>query len=461
MSELATIVALASGWGQSRWALLRVSGPAVGRLADALLVPSDFKPRTVMAGNLRLGSGMLPCWAMRGCGPRTYTGEDALELVIPGNPLVIERVLACLCGFEGVREATPGEFSARAYLNGKLTLDQAEGVAATIAARTEQQLREAERLITGQTGARYRAWAEELATLLALVEAGIDFTDEEDVVPIPPCDLADRLERLRREIEGLLGGGIGLERRSRLPLVVLAGRPNAGKSTLFNALLGRRRAVESPVAGTTRDVLEETLDLSREVAGGESVMLVDVAGLDRAIVDAGAVSGGHGIEAAGQSAAREAIEGADVVLYCDPSGRFDLELPSRTDGRGVVIRVRTKADLLATGRREGEPGDLEVCALDGWHLPVLKGAIADGVWGREGHPGAEWVIPRHRRALAEAALCLAGAATLVDPAAHALEHPETVADRLRAGLNAIGEVTGAISPDDVIGRVFATFCVGK
>ncbi|MCC6322006.1 MAG: 50S ribosome-binding GTPase [Phycisphaerales bacterium] len=462
MTSLPTIVAVASGWGHSPWGLVRVSGSRVGDLIAELVDPAAFADRTIVRAGFRLGSGggLLPCWAMRGLGPRTYTGEDALELLVPGNPLVLERVLGRLCGLRGggVREATPGEFSARAYLNGKLTIEQAEGVAAAIAAQNERQLGSASALLLGQTGARYRAWAEDLATLLALVEAGIDFTDQEDVVPIPPRDLASRLGALRGTIGEVLGGAHGVERASRSPRVVLAGRPNAGKSTLFNALLGRRRAVESPVAGTTRDVLEEPLDLSRDVAGGPMVMLVDVAGLDRALA-----VGGGAIDAAAQAAAAEAIGRAEVVVLCDPTGRFDLAVPARpfAGGERTVIRVRTKADQPLVGSGGGTDADLHVCALDGWRMPALKRAIADAVWGVEQSDAGGWVLPRHRRALAVAAGRIAAAGALIDPAARALANPETVADELRAALDALGEVTGAISPDDVIGRVFATFCVGK
>jgi tRNA modification GTPase len=262
----------------------------------------------------------------------------------------VERVVARLSAIEGVRAAGPGEFTARAYLNDKLTLDQAEGIAATIAAESEEQLSAARGLAEGRTGDVYRAWAEELATLLALVEAGIDFSDQEDVVPISPADLARRLDMVARQLEGHLGAAAGREHADALPRVVLAGSANAGKSTLFNALLGRRRAVVSDVAGTTRDVLEEELDLSRDRGGAGRVMLVDVAGLD-------AAAGGL-IEESAQLAAQRAIESADVILHCDPTARFAV---GGKGWRASTVRVRTKSDLPGAS----DENAIRVCALDG------------------------------------------------------------------------------------------------
>jgi tRNA modification GTPase len=241
-----------------------------------------------------------------------------------------------------------------------------------------------------------------------------------------------------------------------LPRVVLAGPPNAGKSTLFNALLGRRRAIVSPVAGTTRDALEEELDLSADAPGAGTVILIDLAGLDEPPAAA--------IDAAAQSRARETIAAADAVIHCDPSGRF----PGLVARPGTpMIRVRTKADVpgAARARRPDRAVDagrepLAICALDGWNLPALRRAIADAAWGSRA-AGLAALLPRHRRALTDAATQLREARALIAPAARALPDPALTASALRAALDVLGELVGRISPDDVIGRVFATFCVGK
>jgi len=394
--------------------------------------------------------GTLPVLLLRFVAPRSYTGEDAAEICTVSNPTLLARLLDRVTSIEGVRLAGPGEFTARAYLAGKLTLAQAEGVAATIAAETSDQLHAAGRLLSGRAGETYHAWADELATLLALVEAGVDFTDQEDVVPIEPGELAARLAALRAQLEATLGPAGARERQSESPRVVLAGAPNAGKSSLFNALLGRPRAVVNDAPGTTRDALEEPLGLASVRPGAGEVILVDLAGIDEALVG----KGGHGIDAAAQSLAREAIASADLVLQCDPTGRF-APLPGVAAG-ATTLRVRTKADLPIGD--DGGGADIEVCALDGFHLPVLMRAIADAA--ASGGAGSA-LVPRHRRAIVQAAEHLLGSLDAVDPEARTLAEPELVAGELRLALNALAELVGDITPDDVIGRVFATFCVGK
>jgi tRNA modification GTPase len=427
-----TIAAQASAPGRSPRALVRISGPGVSGLL-ACLCESVPRPRLSVA-RLRLTDRLsLPVLLLTSHAPRSYTAEDTAEILFPGSPALVERVLARLTSFPGVRLATPGEFTARAYLNGKLTLDQAEGVAATIAADSDAQLAAATGLLSGAAGNQFRVWAEEVATLLALVEAGIDFSDQEDVVPIAPKELASRLETVATAIEARIGAKAGSESRQALPRVVLAGEPNAGKSTLFNALLSRKRAVVSPVAGTTRDVLEEEIDLARDLPGASRVILADTAGLEASACGVGAMARHQTIEA---------IAAADVVLHCDPLGLFPALATSAT-----VVRVRTKADQPGP-----EGGDVAVCALDGWNLPVLRRAIADAACAGSAEAGAA-VIPRHARALAEAALRIRDGI--------AAGAPELVASSLRLALDALGEVTGKISPDDVIGRIFSTFCVGK
>lgn len=447
MSELDTIVACATGQGRSARALIRLSGVGVADLVRRRLAGAP-EPGGVGGARLVLASGaVMPVLAVRYSAGRSYTGEESLELLVPSNPVLIQRVLDELTDLPGVRLAGPGEFTARAYLGGKLSLERAEGVAAVIGAQTEEQLRAARRVLDGGAGELYRRWTDEAATLLALVEAGIDFTDQEDVVPIAAEELRERVGRLIGEMESHIGARGGAERGETAPVVVLAGRPNAGKSTLFNALLGRRRAVTSGAPGTTRDALRETMDLTgvagASPGGVERVVLVDLAGLGEGAVDR--------LDEAAQRLALEQVRGADVVVVCDPTGRFDVEVPG--GGERTVIRVRTKADL-PVGARRG--ADVELCALDGWNLDVLRRAIADGVAAAGG--GSPRVpLARHRRALRSALADLGEAASLVGSGAP----EELVAGALRGALDALGELCGRISPDDVIGRVFATFCVGK
>lgn len=442
-----TIVAVSSAPGVSARAVVRASGPLVEVLAGRF-EPGIPPRRGAFISRLPLAEGTLrlPVLVLRAVAPRSYTGEDTLEVLVPGNPTLVDRVMGTLLSEPGVRPAQPGEFSARAYLHGKLTLEEAEGVAATIAAESAEQLEAARDLAAGRTGNDYRGVADELTTLRALVEAGIDFTDQEDVQPIAPAALATRLTRLEDVLRGLVRPSAGEVKEPHRPRVALVGAPNAGKSTLFNALLGRRRAVVSPVAGTTRDVITEALDLSRDLPGAEAVDLADMAGLDGA--DRGAP------DRAGQESARRFAREAEVLLHCDPSGRFAPEIVG--SARGRVLRVRTKADVPGSG----PGGDLAVCALDGWNLPLLRRAIADASFGSRSS-AAGFLLPRHRRCLTLALGPIAAARRMVDLEAPGLSEPALVAERLREAAEAMDELVGRVAPDDVLGRIFSTFCVGK
>ncbi|MFG0304889.1 MAG: GTPase [Phycisphaerales bacterium JB040] len=450
-----TIAALATAPGtpgdHPGRAVIRLSGPDT---ADALAALLDDPPnaRGAFRRTARMHPHALPVLVLRFLAPASYTGEDAAEIVTVSNRDLTARLLDRLTALPGVRLAGPGEFTARAYLAGRLTLAQAEGVAMTIAAETDDQLAAADRLLSGSTGQTYHAWADRLASLLALVEAGVDFTDQEDVVPIPPRDLADALGVLRAELGSRLAPRPAEERPGHPPRVVLAGPPNAGKSTLFNTLLARPRAVVSDRPGTTRDALEETLALPPSPFANtpDTVTLVDLAGLDRG-------PGVDPLDSAARALARSALDGADCVLHCDPAGRFDA-LPTLPAGT-PVLRLRTKADLPAPGRGDG---DLAVCALDGYHLDALRRAIADAVSVAAPASSAHAsVVPRHQRALRDAAAHLAEALASIDPGDHALAEPELVAGELRLALNALAELAGDVTPDDVLGRVFASFCIGK
>ncbi|MEL6496989.1 MAG: GTPase [Planctomycetota bacterium] len=417
-----TIAARASSVGTGDRAVIRLSGSL--DTIEHLFAPMPAS-RGVVRTMLDLGRVRLPCVALRFVAPKSYTGEDGLELLIPGGPAIIDRVMQTLLACEGVRPAEPGEFSARAYVAGKLTLDEARGVEATIAASNQAQLVAADRLLSGELGRAARRWAERITHLLALVEAGIDFTDQEDVTAIESDALAGELGSLRAEIASELGADRGSERRAGVPMVVLVGPASAGKSTLFNALLGRRRAITHAEPGTTRDALAEPLTLP----GGIEIELVDLPGLDGS---------------AGARLAQERIESADVVLACDEFGTFDPHSDDRT------IRVRTKADRASTV----ETGNaLPVCGLSGEGLADVKRAIASACRSLAGDDGS---LPT------SVAARLRGCVDAVTDA-NAMAHgdAELIADRLRLALDELGAITGRVDPDAVLGRVFASFCVGK
>ena len=413
--------------------LCRVDDPHAKGRGDTTrgVTAEQLSVRAVRVARLRMGPGELPCLLMTFVGPASYTGEDSAELLVPANPAVVERVMQVLLESDregtvsDVRVAGPGEFTARAFVNGRLSLAQAEGVAAMIGARSHEEHAAAQRLLAGTMGATYREWSHELSTLLSLVEAGIDFTDQEDVIAIDTVTLQRRLYGLTDAVRAMTGERSGSTRDEHRPVVVLAGRPNAGKSTLFNALLGRDRAVTSPLAGTTRDVIREELNLTRESALGDVCVLCDVAGLEQPSGTDGRSLEGESVETQMQSLAISAIRSADVVLWCDPAGTFEGGGARSTSSGETftphagqrIIRVRTKGDLPNVGVKEGI--SIPVCALDGWNLGVLRRAIADAAWATVGNQAAGAThpsrtssenaakqhetlagLPRHRRVLA-------------------------------------------------------------
>ncbi|MCC6427977.1 MAG: 50S ribosome-binding GTPase [Phycisphaerales bacterium] len=459
-----TILAQASAPGFSPRAIIRASGPGCPDLLAAALELPIPGSRSAATCRLRLSGDRftLPALLTRFIAPHSYTAEDAFELSLPGNPFLIDRLIQQLLSIplnhphpHPARLANPGEFSARAYLNGRLTIEQAEGIASLISARSAAQLDAAQRLLSGNTGNRYRQWAEELLALLALVEAGIDFTDQEDVIAIDARTLDHRLAQLQAQMHEITGNTQPAAASSALPTVALVGPPNAGKSTLFNTLLGRTRAVVSDIRGTTRDVLREKLELSRDVPAAGAVDLLDLPGLDADAIREGPSA------AAAQDAARAAIREADVILHCDPTGRFVLPPETQPSPRARFIRVRTKADLPTP--TPDDPRSLSVCALDGWHIGPLRRAIADAATIEPSAAGDVLAIPRHRRIVLDtlAAITACRDNLNADAPDARLSQPELLAESLRRASESMGELTGRIAPDDVLGRIFSTFCIGK
>jgi len=448
MSVDDTILAVASPPGSSPRGIVRVSGP----MAHVIVAGTSDLPCGAPAGTyrivFRLGRFHLPMLALIAHAPRTYTAEDTAELHTVGNPTLLERLITQLVEHAGVRRAEPGEFTARAFMHGRLSLTEAEGVAATIGALSDADLRAARQLRSGQLGARARAIADALGGALALVEAGIDFTDEDDVVAITPAALADRLDDVQRDLRNIVDHAVGREQLDSLPRIVLTGAPNAGKSTLFNALLGRTRAIVSGVAGTTRDVIEEPM-LVETMHGPVECVMVDVAGAEHAVAE---------LDARMQHAAKRAIERADVIVQCVPA---DDALASVDDLARDRLLLRTKSDL--TTQRDGN--GLFVSARTGAGLDEVWRALAERLLVRDdGLTSSTFaVLPRHEAHLHEALGQIDAALEAVRPQIgdHALADAELIALPMRLALDAMASLAGDMTPDDVLGRVFATFCIGK
>jgi tRNA modification GTPase len=445
MDSASIILAVGSAPGRSRRGIVRASGAGVFELFDMLIDGSIVRARGISA--VRLGAEGLGLPALLlGCpGPGSYTGEDVVELQLPGQPLLLERVIdaAISAGTQlgiSTRRAEAGEYTSRAWHSGRLSLTEAEGVAALIAARSDAELRAAGLLKAGRLGTIATESSDRIAGMLALVEAGIDFTDEEDVVAIEPEELARRLSTECETLQRVLDHAVGMDVLQAIPVVVLCGPTNAGKSTLFNALLSRQRVVVADVAGTTRDAIAEPLRIDDR---GAEVLLVDVAGLQDE-------TGTH-IEQRMQSMARSFMEQADVLLHC---------LPSNIEGTWFegphVVRVRTKCDLASTH----VDGALQVSAESGQGMEALRTCIAQRTSEQAAHLAVDAVAlqPRHDAAIREALVCLHDAADVVasQPASS-----ELIATHLRTSLDAMSILSGMIVPDDVLGRVFASFCIGK
>ncbi len=444
-----TIIAVSSPPGRSHRGLIRFSGPRTRDILESLTGQPLPPPRTLAACRLREPD--LPVLLVHFQGPASYSGQDMAELQMPGNAALLDRVLhrAIACG-DAARLAEPGEFTFRAFAAGKMDLTEAEGIAATIAAASDSQLRAAAMLRRGRLGQWAERVVDQLANHLALVEAGIDFTDQESVVPITPGRLDEVLSEVHAEIEQLLSKARSWAALEALPRVVLVGLPSAGKSTLFNALLGRKRAVVSDTPGTTRDVLCEPLLLE----GHGEVMLIDMAGLDDPL---------EALDRDVQQLARNAIDQADLIINVLDATRRDAPMyPGLT--------VYTKIDLnphLAPGDYPGgkDRPAITICAPIGQGLAELRRAIAAELADRSVSLSGDALAlqPRHESALRQALDHLSATRSLLSAQLDfaAISQVELVADALRGALDELAGLGGRISPDQVIGRVFATFCVGK
>jgi tRNA modification GTPase len=422
-----TIFALASGPGRAAIAVLRLSGPGAGLILDALAAP---RPAARRASLRRLQDGAetldqaLVLWFPA---PVSFTGEDAAELHIHGGRAVLEAVGRALQR-HGARPAEPGEFSRRAFLNGKLDLLEAEAIADLVAADSDAQRRQALRQLDGTLGDLYRGWGARLRELVAWQEALIDFADE-DLPETMAASVATGIAVLQHDITAHLDDRHRGERLREGFTIVVAGPPNVGKSSLLNALAARDVAIVSPRPGTTRDPIEIHLELD-----GMPVVLVDTAGL-RDTTDE--------IEAEGVSRAHARAAAADLVLHLTAP-----DAPDNPPPQGALC-VANKTDLAPP-----PPGRLGISTRSGHGIDTLRHTLAAAARDALA-PGdaAPLTRARHRAALSDAATHLRDASSA--------RFADQAAEDLRLALRAIGRITGQVGVEDLLDTIFHQFCIGK
>ncbi len=460
-----TIFALSSGRPPAAIAVVRLSGPQARVALDRLIgrVPEPRKAALVRVRDPADGEIIDEALALWFPAPHSETGEDVAELQLHGGQAVVAAVLEALGRMEGCRLAEPGEFTRRAFENGRLDLTAVEGLADLVAAETPAQRRQAFRQLKGLIGDRAEAWRRRLIGTLATVEARIDFSDEADV----PEDLigpaVHAAQQLRDEIAAVLAGSGHGERLREGLVVAIAGPPNAGKSTLLNRLARREAAIVSPHAGTTRDIIEVHLNLA-----GYPVTLVDTAGIR---------DSAEPIEQEGVRRARERAAAADLVLWVidasatDRSGH-DVAKPGLE--AGVIWLVKNKIDVAACDVTAGKARVLQdknteisseyrfisyLSALTGQGFDGLVGRLAD--FAKEFFSGAESALVtrlRHRQSLEATVAALDRA---LAEAGKASPREEFIAEDLRAAATALGRLTGRVDVEDILDVIFRDFCIGK
>ncbi len=445
-----TILALSTPPGVSGLAVVRLSGPACAEAARVFLGRGDWKPRVLHAAAFtdprsgevldHLAFHLLP-------GPASPTGEDVLEIFPHGNPLIVEAILRALLSHPGVRMAGPGEFTRRAFENGRVDLVQAEGVAALVHAQSRAALRNALRLLEGELSGRLRALRDRLLDLSARLELDADFAEEEADPDF--ASWAPRVAEARAEVEALLRGFERGRAWNRAPRVVVFGPPNAGKSSLVNALTGRDRLLVSEIAGTTRDFVDVPLRLGGP--GGALAELVDTAGLGTP-VDA--------LDERAMERTRLQLAEADLRIHVQ-DGTMAKETGEGKDAEGspADLRVLTKGDKPGFVSRAGWHS---VSSVTGEGIPGLlqeleRRLAGQGAGGGDAGDEAVAVTERQREGLERARDRLLAAEE------HLRGKPavEILAFEVREACLALRELLGDISADDVLHRLFAGFCIGK
>jgi len=430
-----TLFARASGSGRAGVAVFRITGPLAGE-ALSRLTGGTGRPRYARRVEVRdlEGSFIDDGLALWFPAPNSFTGEDVVELQLHGSPAVAAR-LAEVMQELGIQQAGPGEFTMRAFANGKLDLTQAEGLAELLEAETVLQHKQATANFRGALRDKADGWRADLIAAMAVLDAAVDFPDEDDV----PADIASKAQPLVDGVMSELSAALeqaGAARKIADGLkVVIVGPPNAGKSSLFNRLLNSERALVSAEAGTTRDYISARLDWA-----GYPVELIDTAGMRQDAMSS--------IEEAGIGRAREVADGADLCLVCLPTTEGELEEDYHPYlERGLLLW--TKADLGTEGSSKG----LAVSTKTGSGLVALQAKVVE----RLEYLAAPGLAPTNR----QQGLILEARDALSKFASMAHQAPEAGAEAVRSAARSLEVLTGRIAPDDILDDIFSSFCIGK
>jgi tRNA modification GTPase len=440
----ATIFALSSAPGRAGIAVIRISGPSAQSILQKMVAPmpparaAAFRTIRHPATSEALDRAVVIWFAA----PSSETGEDVVEFQVHGSRAVVAAVLSALGSFRDCRLAEPGEFARRAFENGKLDLAEIEGLADLIDAETDAQRRQALAQASGSLSKLYEGWRARLIEIAALTEAAIDFSDEGDVSAASFAEARKRAENLHKEIAAHLDDGHRGEILRDGFRVALLGAPNAGKSSLLNALARRDAAIVSAEAGTTRDVIEVRLDL-----GGLPVIVSDTAGIREATSE---------IEQEGIRRSLAAARAADLVMWLTEKAGKDESIPPLGFSRETSLVIRSKIDLPHESQSGLEFGDLGISATTGDGIDRLIAIIAERARQAVGS-GTEPIITqaRHRQALETAhgdiEAFLSGSRDAI----------ELRAEDVRRAAQALGRITGRVDVEDVLDQIFSRFCIGK
>tara|TARA_X000000368_G_scaffold355831_1_gene297662 strand:+ start:355 stop:1641 length:1287 start_codon:yes stop_codon:yes gene_type:complete len=421
------IIAVSSARGNSTHAIVRLTGEDIHDLLqqNSLVIETKRCVRNVVP----LQEGGLPALLLGYAKNASFTGQETVECIVVNNSTLIQSLCELLIKTTAGRFAEPGEFTARAFFNGNVSLSEAEGVCATIRASNDHELAGANLLREGAFHKTVEPIAKEIQRILALVEAGIDFTEEEDVVAIEDSALIESSDTVIQKITNILDGTIPMASLAELPTVVLAGAINAGKSTLFNKLAGFERVVCSDVGGTTRDAIQTPV-----MFGNKEALLTDVAGFEES---------DNILNKSMQLHAKKQIDQADLILWCVPPGENEPE------ARDNMIVIKTKSDISEDSKGISVSSFTEsgLSELD----KIIENHIASTPTPSE---GALALYPRHIQSLTFALHSLQQIEIHIND-------DELVASVLRDALNSLGSITGNITPDDLLGDIFSSFCIGK